>query len=175
MVLQRSALLVLGVVIGTHGLRGDLKIRGCAKDFPLLSQVRRLVFLREGETVDVCARHKADWHRGNLLLRVAGREDVDSVQHLLGCEVAVCRDDVPALPEGEYYWYQLKGLTAFDRRLGVIGCLEDVFTTAAHDVYVVIGDYGEVLVPAVDAFLVEVDLDKRRILFDLPEGLVQET
>jgi 16S rRNA processing protein RimM len=39
---------------------------------------------------------------------------------------------------------------------------------------VINGEYGEVLVPAVDAFLVEVDLEERRVLFDLPEGLVQE-
>ncbi|MDK2847509.1 MAG: rRNA processing protein RimM [Desulfuromonadales bacterium] len=174
MVLQQSELLILGVVIGTHGLRGDLKVRGCAKDFPLLSRVPHLVFLREGETVEVCARRKDDWHRGNLLLHLVGLDDVNSVQHLIGCEVAVRRHDAPALPEGEYYWYQLEGLTAFDRQLGVIGSLDDVFTTAAHDVYVINGEYGEVLVPAVDAFLVEVDLEERRVLFDLPEGLVQE-
>jgi len=49
-----------------------------------------------------------------------------------------------------------------------------MFTTAAHDIYVIVGSYGEVLVPAVSVFLVEVDLQKRCVLFDLPEGLIQE-
>jgi 16S rRNA processing protein RimM len=174
MTLQQSELLILGVVIGTHGLRGDLKVRGRDKDIVLLSQIRQLVFLRGDETVRVCARGKADWHKGNIVLRLADSDDFNSVQSLIGCEVAVRREDVPALPDGEYYWHQLKGLTAVDRRLGVIGHLDDMFTTAAHDIYVIVGSYGEVLVPAVDVFLVEVDLEKRSVLFDLPEGLVQE-
>ena len=174
MILQQSELLILGVVIGTHGLRGDLKVRGYDKDVSLLSQIRQLVFLKGDETVRVCARGKADWHKGNVVLHLAGLDDLSSVQSLVGCEVGVRREDVPALPDGEYYWHQLKGLTAYDHRLGVIGCVDDVFTTAAHDIYVIVGSYGEVLVPAVDVFLVEVDLEKGCVMFDLPEGLVQE-
>ncbi|MGE4545213.1 MAG: ribosome maturation factor RimM [Pedobacter sp.] len=174
MTLQQNELLILGVVIGTHGLRGDLKVRGDDKDVRLLTQIRQLVFLRGDETVRVCACDKADWHKGNVVLHLEGIKDVNSAQPLVGCEVAVQREDVPVLPAGEYYWHQLKGLTASDRRLGVIGRIDDIFTTAAHDIYVVVGSYGEVLVPAVDVFLVEVDLQKRCVLFDLPEGLVQE-
>lgn len=175
MVLQQNQLLSLGVVIGTHGLRGGLKVRGKARDFSLLSHIRRLVFLRAGEAVREAVRLKADWHKGNLLLQLAGLDDVEAAQQLVGCEVAVLRDEVPDPPAGEYYWFQLKGLAAFDRRLGAIGHLEDIFTTAAHDIYVIEGAFGEVMVPAVDAFLVEIDLEKRRVLFDLPEGLVQES
>jgi 16S rRNA processing protein RimM len=174
MTLQQKELLILGVVIGNHGLRGDLKVRGDDKDVSLLTQIRQLVFLRADETVRVCACGKADWHKGNVVLHIEGIDDVNAAQHLVGCEVAVRREDIPALPAGEYYWHQLKGLTASDRRLGVIGRIEDMFTTAAHDIYVIVGPYGEVLVPAVDVFLVEVDLQKRCVLFDLPEGLVQE-
>lgn len=174
MTLLQSELLNLGVVIGTHGLRGDLKVRGYDKDVRLLSQVHQLVLLREDETVRVCACGKADLHKGNVVLHFTGIDDVSSAQPLVGCEVAVRREDIPVLPAGEYYWHQLKGLTASDRRLGIIGCIEDVFTTAAHDIYVIVGSYGEVLVPAVDVFLVEVDLQKRCVLFDLPEGLIQE-
>lgn len=174
MTLQQSELLILGVVIGTHGLRGDLKVRGHDKDISLLSQIRQLVFLKGDETVRVCARGKADWHKGNVVLHLAGFDDLETVQSLVGCEVAVRRGDVPSLPAGDYYWHQLKGLTVYDRRLGLIGRVEDMFTTAAHDIYVIVGSYGEVLVPAVDVFLVEVDLEKGCVLFDLPEGLVQE-
>lgn len=174
MVLQQDPLLSLGIVIGTHGLRGDLKVRGSARDFTLLSRIRRLVFLRAGEAVRTGARCRADWHKGNLLLRIEGVDEVEAAERLVGCEVAVYTEDVPEPPAGEHYWFQLKGLSAFDRRLGAIGRLEDIFTTAAHDIYVIEGEYGEVLVPAVDAFLVEVDLEKRRVLFDLPEGLVRE-
>ncbi|MGE4490822.1 MAG: ribosome maturation factor RimM [Syntrophotalea sp.] len=174
MVLQPGALLILGVVVGTHGLRGDLKVRGCARDASLLSRIRQLVFLRDDQRVLECVRRKSDWHKGQLLVSLSGLDSIDAVQHLVGCEVAVHSEDVPAAPAGEYYWFQLKGLAARDRRLGDIGRLDDIFTTPAHEIYVIGGAYGEVLVPAVAAFLVEVDLEKRYVLFDLPEGLVEE-
>jgi 16S rRNA processing protein RimM len=59
--------------------------------------------------------------------------------------------------------------------LGELGTLDDLFTTAAHDIYVVNGRFGEVLIPAVDEFVVEVDLPGRRMSVDLPEGLVRES
>jgi 16S rRNA processing protein RimM len=49
-----------------------------------------------------------------------------------------------------------------------------MFSTAAHDIYVIRGRYGEVLIPAVEEFIVEIDRDGRRMLVDLPEGLVPE-
>lgn len=140
----------------------------------MLSQVRQVVFLRGAEPVRTCVCGKADWHKDNVVLHLEGLDDFNAVQPLIGCEVAVRREDIPALPEGQYYWHQLKGLTALDRRFGTIGLLDDMFTTAAHDIYVVVGSYGEVLIPAVEVFLVEVDLEKQCVLFDLPEGLVQE-
>ena len=50
-----------------------------------------------------------------------------------------------------------------------------MFTTAAHDVYEVHGSFGEVLIPVVDAFVLEVDHAGKRIQVDLPEGLIPES
>lgn len=165
----------LGVVIGVRGLRGEIKVRGFNGDASMLTRVRDLFFLREGGEAVCCASASTRWHGGVLLLRLAGREDVSAVRDLVGCQVAVRRRDVPPRPDGGCYWFELQGLTALDRRLGEIGRFDEIFTTPAHDVYVVRGPYGEVLIPAVDAFLVEVDRRAGRVLFDLPEGLVQET
>lgn len=175
MELADAELVTLGLVVGTRGLLGEIKVRGFAGDASLLSRVRDLVFLREGAVLDRCVRASARWHGGLLLLRLDGRERVEAVQDLVGCRVAVYRRDVPPRTDGRYYWFELQGLTALDRRLGEIGRLEEIFTTPAHDIYVVRGPYGEVLIPAVDAFLVEVDRPAGHVLFDLPEGLVQET
>ncbi len=49
-----------------------------------------------------------------------------------------------------------------------------MFTTAAHDVYVVKGGYGEVLIPAVGQFIEEINLEERRMLVDLPDGLIPQ-
>jgi 16S rRNA processing protein RimM len=61
-----------------------------------------------------------------------------------------------------------------DSSRGELGIIEDIFTTPAHDILVVEGPFGEVLIPAVNDFITEINYPEKRILVDLPEGLVPE-
>jgi len=166
-------LLFIGRVVGTHGLRGDLKVRPEAGSESLLAAESVVLKRSDGEM----ASHRpvrAVRHKGNILLRLEGLTSVEAVQPLVGCEVLVDRKGLPPLTADEYYWFQLEGLAVEDLRLGALGRLDEVMTTAAHDIYVVHGPYGEVLIPAVSAFIAEVDPAAGRMLVDLPEGLVEE-
>lgn len=164
----------LGVVAGTHGLRGDLRVRPLAPDAFALLDARRVFLRRSGEEPVACLPLRASVHKGQILLRLEGRESIDDVQALAGADVLVRRADLADPPAGEPYWLDLQGIAVVDRTLGDLGTLEDLFTTAAHDVYVVHGTYGEVLIPAVDAFITKIDHEARRMLVDLPAGLVPE-
>ncbi|MEZ4485234.1 MAG: ribosome maturation factor RimM [Syntrophotaleaceae bacterium] len=162
----------LGVVIGTHGLRGELKLRGEDPDFDLLLEQDEFFLQQQDAAPQPCRIVRRSLAKNNLVVRLAGFDRVEAVQNLVGAAVLVDKGRLPALPDGEYYWHQLHGLRAIDRREGDLGILESLFSTAAHDIYVVNGRYGEVLIPAVAHFITEVDLAAGQILFDLPEGLV---
>ncbi len=164
----------LGVVIGTHGLRGELKLRGEDPDFDLLLEQDEFFLQKKGAAPQACRIVRRSWSKNNLVVKLADFERVEAVQDLVGAAVLVDKGHLPALPDGEYYWYQLRGLHAIDSREGDLGTLDNLFSTAAHDIYVVNGRYGEVLIPAVAQFITEVDLAAGKILFDLPEGLVPE-
>lgn len=110
--------------------------------------------------------------RGNLVVKLAGIDSVEAVQGLIGAAVLIDVNRLPDLPQGAYYWHQLRGLRAVDKQDGDLGTLDNLFTTAAHDIYVINGRYGEVLIPAVAQFIARIDLAAGQILFDLPEGLV---
>ena len=172
---SRSELLVeIGRIVGTHGLRGDLKVRLHAAD-PEVMQAAQLLYLRlpEGEmlTVEPC---RQTLHKGQVLLRLRGLESINQVEHLVGSLVKLPKNELPELVDDEYYWSQLKGFQVVDRQRGEIGFLQQMFTTAAHDVYVVKGGYGEVLIPAVGQFIEEINLEERRMLVDLPDGLIPQ-
>jgi len=172
MVAAPDELLRLGVVTGTHGLRGDLKVRLFTDEPSALLDAREIYLRgRQGE-LTVCRVAAVKTHKGSVLLRLQGLENIDAVQTLVGCEVLMPRGELPVLADDEFYWFELEGLSVTDRRCGDLGVLEEMFTTSAHDIYVVRGRYGEVLIPAVAAFVVEIDRDGRRMLVDLPEGLV---
>lgn len=165
-------LLRVGVVTGTQGLRGEIKLRGEDPDFSVLLEHDELYLQSTAAAPLACRIMRRSSVRGNLVVKLAGLESLEEVQGLNGAAVLVDLKKLPIQPLGSYYWYQLRGLRAIDKQDGELGTLDKLFTTAAHDIYVINGRYGEVMIPAVAQFITEIDLAAGQILFDLPEGLV---
>jgi len=173
--LSETELLEVGVVIGTHGLRGDIKVRLLGEASESLLSAGEIHLAPKGEERRRFEPVRAVRHKGNILLRLKGHEHIDKVEHLVGSQVFMRLEDLDELPEGEFYLHQYLGLQVVDSREGNLGTLEDYFTTAAHDVLVVKGPYGEVLIPAVEQMIADVDLEAGRMLVELPEGLVEKS
>lgn len=164
----------LGVIIGTHGLRGDLKVRSLTEGSDSLSDATEVFLRKPGGQQASHVPVRVAPHKGMMLLRLEGLEHIDQVEGLVGCDVYMRLDELSDPVEDEFYWFQIQGMQVEDSRLGDLGTLEEMFTTPAHDIYVVRGRFGEVLIPAVSQFVREVDVDGARMLVDLPEGLVFE-
>ncbi|MEJ2200804.1 MAG: ribosome maturation factor RimM, partial [Desulfuromonadaceae bacterium] len=139
----------LGVVVGTHGLRGDLKVRPLIPESDSLQSASKVFFRDQGGALQAYRPVRTVAHKGNLLLRLRGLETIESVQHLVGYDVLMPYADLPELEEDEYYWYQLQGLQVVDQKRGEIGVIEDLLVTGAHDIYVVNGRFGEIMIPVV--------------------------
>lgn len=167
-----TELLRIGVVTGSHGLRGELKLRGEDPDFSVLLEHDELFLQPTGGEPLACRILRRSSVRGNLVVKLAQFDTVESVEKLKGAAVLVDVNRLPALPQDAYYWHQLRGLRAIDKQDGDLGTLDKLFSTAAHDIYVIHGRYGEVMIPAVSHFIAKIDLAAGQILFDLPEGLV---
>ena len=80
---------------------------------------------------------------------------------------------LPRLDAEEYYWYELEGLSVVNVAGMKLGLLSDIMATSGHDVYIVQGSMGEILVPAVEQVVKEIDLEKGLMVVDLPPGLVE--
>ena len=162
-----------GVVIGVHGLRGDLKVRPLSGDSTSLETVKEVTLQRAARR-SLHQVEKASRHKENLLIRLEGVTSVEGAEEFIGCEVLISRDALAALPEDEFYWFQLEGLRVDDRQQGDLGKVVEIFTTPAHDILVVRGPRGEILIPVVDAFILKIDEEAKVMHVDLPEGLVPE-
>jgi len=164
----------LGEVIGTHGLRGELKARVHPGDQTALLCTQE-VHLATTAGEQGCFRLLgARPNKGNLLLRVAGVEHVNQAEALIGAEVLIDPAKLSREP-GELFWFELEGARVMDRERGEIGRLRGMFVTAAHGVYVIEGKYGEVLLPAVNPFMCGFDAAEQVLNVDVPEGLYPET
>ncbi len=167
-----ETLLEIGKIVGTHGLRGDLKVRLHSGDPELLLSLSSVdLSLPNGEELKVTISRQV-LHKGQVLLRLQDCDSINQVEHLVGSQVLVPESLLPVLDAGEYYWMQLDGLQVVDRKLGQIGQLKDLFSSGAHDTYVVKGALGEILIPAVKQFIIKIDIEERVMHVALPEGLV---
>jgi 16S rRNA processing protein RimM len=167
-------LLEVGVVIGIHGLHGDFKVRPLPTGHLALPGACK-VYLINSEGLPV--QHEAvrsSQHKQNVLLRLSGLDDLAAVQPLLGVSVWMAKADLPELDDEQYYWSDLDGLEVVDQQQGVLGHVVGMFATPAHDILEVDGLAGEILIPAIEPFLVQVDRDKGQLHVNLPEGLVPE-
>jgi 16S rRNA processing protein RimM len=81
-------------------------------------------------------------------------------------------DSLPTLPEGEFYRFQLLGLRVVSTEGQELGTIEDVFSTPENDVYVVRGESGEVLIPAVEDVVTAIDLEARLVTVEVIPGLL---
>jgi len=170
---SESSLQPLGRVIGTHGLRGDLKIRSHPEDqSALLSASRLCLRPSTGETVCLEVRQSIPG-KGCSVFRLHGLDQIGPAESLIGAEVLVDPKQLQR-EANQLFWFELEGLEVVDRGRGSIGRLEGMFRTAAHAIYVVQGPFGEVLIPVVDEFVSEVNLERRELLVDVPDGLFAE-
>ncbi len=166
-----SRLITLGKVAGAHGIRGVLKVwcaGGPPEDpgfYPALGEV-----ILGGRAYQV---RDAACTRKHLLLTVAEICTREQAEALAGLEVKAEARRFPPLPPGEYYWFQLVGLTVRRVRSGeILGTLEEILATPAHDVYVVHRDKGELLLPAVEDVILKIDTDLGVMEVEPPAGLL---
>ena len=161
--------LEIGKIINTHGVRGELKVDPwCDPDdvFPSLAAVQ----------VGGQSRAVAGWrmHKGFVLLTLEGVDSMDAALALKNQVLTVPRGQIE-LPEGRYFYSDLFGFDVYDSRTGaVIGVLCDVRELPGGDLYVIRGEKGEILVPAVPAFEEGVDFDGRRLLLRTIEGMLPD-
>lgn len=165
-------LMAVAVVVGTHGLRGDLKLRPLPTAAAALPHLRELYLQAPGGARTLYRILQGKPHKQHLLVRLAGLEGLEAVQPLVGQTVfARCRD-LPARPAGHPYWFELDGLAVTDRRRGALGRVVGLFATGAHDILTVDGELGEILIPFIPQFVLEVDEASQVLKVDLPIGLV---
>ena len=92
----------------------------------------------------------------------------------MGLAVQGDRRRFPPLPDGEYYWFQVLGLPVVNVADGArLGYLDHIISTPGHDVYVVVEGEREVLLPAVEDVIVEINLEAGVIKVSPPLGLLE--
>jgi 16S rRNA processing protein RimM len=155
----------LGRIAGVHGVKGWVKVFSYTAPRGNIVRFRSWILEHGGRhrRVDVEAGHESG---KNVLAKLAGISDRDEALALVGADIAVERAALPKCGPGEYYWTDLEGLTVQTTDGTVLGTVERLMETGAHDVIVLAGA-GQRLIPFVAERVVRsVDLEAGVIVVD---------
>lgn len=134
----------MGVLVGLHGLRGEVKLRPLTEFPERLRSHKELRLLRP----DGCEERRrvlaSRDHKGMLLVRLEGIETPEAAEALRGAEVLIGLDEAAPLPEGRFYEHQILGLRVLTPEGEELGRITSIMEGASNDVYVA----GPYLIPA---------------------------
>lgn len=163
---------VVGRILRPVGVRGEVVVQVLSDVPGRLAPGSEVVGTRDGKPSLSLVVETHREHKSGAVVRFEGFDDRDRAEELRDVLLEVDRSEVPAAPEGTYYWYQLLGCRceAGGEDLGeVVDLLED-----GGGLLLVVSDgKREVPIPFVQSFLKNVDVERGQIELELPEGLLE--
>ena len=168
--MAKSQFLECGKIVNTHGIRGGLELESWCDSPKDLASLKK-VFLKNGADYKCYKVKKASIFKQFVLFELDGVNDIDTAMTLKNRIVFADRDDI-SIDEDAFFLADIIGLPVFDISNGEkIGTLSDVLNLGASDLYEIDTEKGKKLIPAVDEFIKEIDLEKG-IFVSLIEGML---
>ena len=159
---SRSNLVTVGEIVGVFGVKGWVKVKSFTQ-----SQANILDYtpwwLKTRHGVKAVEIDETMQRPQGLAVHIVGLDDRDQAAELQGVKIAIQRDQLPELDNGEYYWDQLIGLSVISRYQGreqLLGHVDSLLETGANDVLVIKADHA-----SID--------DRERLVPYLPDTVVQ--
>ena len=154
-----------------RGIRGEV-VADYHTDFPgRFGRVAEVWLTLQGRRERRSVEEAWD-HNGRLILKLVGIDTVEAAGALAGAWVEVARSEAVELPEGSYYDHDLVGCTVVDTHGRELGRIKDVLRLAGNHQLVVEHEGEEYWIPARAELCTEISLEARRVVVDLPEGLI---
>jgi 16S rRNA processing protein RimM len=163
----------LGKIAKKFSFKGEVLIY-LDTDEPELYEELESVFVECNKNLVPFFIQNSSIHKGDFL-RVQF-EDVDSEQEadaILNCEVYLPLMMLPKLEGNKFYFHEVVGFEIEDKRVGVFGKIVSINDTTAQPLFEVLNGEVEMLIPMIDHFIVKIDRENKKVIMDLPEGLVE--
>ena len=158
-------LLQVGVITQTHGIRGEVKV------FPTTDDANRFRKLKEtildtGKEKITLEIEGVKFFKQYVILKFKGYK---------GKSLYVTRANAVKLRKDEYFIADLIDINVYDEEDKPFGILKDVIETGANDVYdIKMNDGRSVLVPAIKECILSVDIENRKMVIHLLDGLLED-
>ena len=167
-------LVVVARVARTRGLRGEV-IADLLTDFPQRFDVLETLIAVAPDGSQRSLQIEEHWFQGDrIVFKFTGYDSIEAAKEFAGIELAVPASDRAELAAGQFYEWELKGCRVESIDGEFIGRVTEVMRTGGVEILVVVDDRDqEFLIPMAKDICISVDVEKKLIRADPPEGLLE--
>jgi len=162
----------LGHIVKKHGLKGELSILLDA-DYPEDYKQLESVFVEVNKQLVPFFIEYLQLNGDRGIIKFEDVDDLASAERLLKSNLYLPVDSLPELGEGQFYYHEVIGYMVIDKVIGEVGPVDQIYEFPNQDLFGVIHQEKEVLIPINDQLIVKVDHQLRQVEVNLPAGLLE--
>lgn len=164
--------LEVGQIVGTRGVSGEMKVKPFCDSPRAFCEIPRFYFLPEGKQIDISTKRV---FKSAVLITIDGVRKIEDCMGLINRYIYADKKDIN-LPKNRYFVDDVLGMNVVDADTKMdYGKVYDVIKTGANDVYCIRGDgSGEYMLPAVDEFIININISKNILLVRPIKGMFDE-
>lgn len=162
----------VGKIVNTHGIRGEVRVMPTTDFVEKRFKKGQDLYLQKGAEPLKLTVENARQHKGFVLVKFVGYDNINDVQNFRDHELMVSAEDQQPLDDGQYYYHQIIGLSVQTVDGENLGTIKEILSPGANDVWVVQRpNQKDLLLPVIDDVVKEVNLEAQLVTVELMEGL----
>jgi len=171
---DQEDLIVVARIAKVRGIRGEV-VADLLTDFPDRFEELSTLLAVSPDGSNRSLQIEEQWFHGDrLVLKFAGFDRIEEATALVGCDLAIPADERVKLPGNSYYEWELIGCRVENVAGETVGQVKEIMRPGGAELLAMVDATGhERLVPMVDDIVIEIDLEKKLIRIDPPEGLLE--
>lgn len=164
--------LEIGQIVNTNGLKGTLKVKPLTDDITRFEDLET-VYIQKGKELVEFTIQEVKYSKNMVLLKLEGIDNIEEAEKYKNFYLKINREDAVELEEDSYFIVDIIGCEVYTESQELLGKVIDVFPTGSNDVYTVKNSEGkEILLPAIEDVIKDVDIENKKIIIHLMEGLI---
>ena len=163
----------IGQIVNTSGLKGFIKIKPFTDDIKRFNKLKT-IYININKELKEYIIEDVKYVKNMVLLKLKGIDSIEEAEKYRNYYIHINKKDAPKLPKDSYFIADIEGCNVYEEETSkFLGIVTEVFPTGSNDVYVVKSEEGkQILLPAIKEVIKQVDIENKKIIVKLLEGLV---
>lgn len=164
--------LEIGQIVNTYGIKGFAKVVPYTDNIERFTQLKS-IYIENKNKLEEFLIEEVKYNKNLVLLKLKGIETIEQIEKYKNCYIKIPRKDSIPLEENQFFIVDLLGLDVYTIKNELLGKIEDIYPTGSNDIYVVKDEKGkQILLPAIEDVIKNVDIKNRKITVELIDGLI---